>query len=476
MPTAAGKTVLGSEWARRQIAAGLTRGLILAHRIELLRQFRDELATFGIKAGIIAPSERPEPWLDVQCASLDTLVSRGEVPEADWIEFDECHHGVSRTWRPVVEAQPNALVLGLTATPQRGDGKALDVFDELVVGAQYSELLGLGRIVPVKTYRPDEFLGADFAQDPVDAWIAHSEGKRGFAFCRSVEAAKEMATAMTARSVRAVCVEGGMTDAERGRAIDAFRAGKLDCLTNVHILTEGVNIPEAVVCMLASSPQHAGTMMQRGGRVLRAAPGKRYAILIDLPGCTHADMHGSLVSDREYALEGRAIKAVGESLKNCMGCQLTVPGACRECPECGYKWPRRVYEGPKIWNVALVEYFEGGGDIATAPKDMKRGEWDRLLGVCRARGFGVSFAVKEYARQFEDVPPKKWIDELGEDARVDELRRLGEIQRTKGLKIGWVSHAYKGTFGVFPSRELRSRAGVELPSAEAGGERRGWYR
>lgn len=478
MPTGAGKTVLGVEWARRMIAGGLEHGLVVAHRIELLRQFRDELANVGIQAGIVSPSEKPEPWHPVQCASLDTLVARGEVPEAQWVIHDECHHGVSRTWRPVLEAQPDAPLLGLTATPQRGDGKALDVFSELVVGAQYSELLKLGRIVPVKTHRPAEYLGSDFARDPVEAWLAHSEGQRGFAFCRSVESAKQMAVEMNARGVRAACVEGAMTDAARAGIVDAFRRGELDCLTNVHILTEGVNIPEAMVCMLASSPQHAGTFMQRGGRVLRAFGDKRYAILIDLPGCSHVDMHGSLVTDREYALEGRAIKAVGESLKNCDNCALTVPSATRVCPECDYEWPRREYVGPKIWNVELVEYFEGGGEIANAPRDLKRREWDRLLGVCRAKGFGVSFAVKEYRKQFESEPVKKWLDELGEDARLDELRRLGEIQRARGMKVGWVSHAYKATFGAFPSRELRSRAGVELPSAEprVGGERRGWHR
>jgi superfamily II DNA or RNA helicase len=376
-----------------------------------------------------------------------------------------CHHLPAETYRPVLEALPNAITLGLTATPQRGDGKPLDMFQRLVVGAQYSDLIKIGRICPVKIFRPAEYLGSDFAIEPADAWIKHADGQRGFAFCRSVKAAKELAEELRSRGVRAACVEGRMSEADRTRAIESFREGKIDCLTNVHILTEGVDIPEAVVCMLASSPQHVGTFLQRVGRVLRAAPGKTHAVLIDLPGCSHPDMHSPPTSDREYALEGRAIKAVGESLKNCPKCGLTVPSACRVC-ECGFAWPRREYKGPKIWNLELLEFFETGGDLAAAPKDLKSREWDRLVNLCAEKSFGMSFAVKEYARQFGESPPKQLIKRIDDAERVKELRRLLSVQQSRGLKPGWISHAYKQTFGSFPSRELRAAAGVPLPASE----------
>lgn len=466
LPTGGGKSVVATEWARRQSEVS-PRGLVLAHRIELLRQMQVHLRRAGIDAGIISPEEPAQPWLPVQCASLDTIVARGEVPDADWAIADECHHLPADTYQPVLDALPEAITLGLTATPQRGDGRPLEMFQRLVVGAQYSDLIKLGRICPVKIFRPAEYLGSDFATEPADAWIKHADGQRGFAFCRSVKAARELATELKKRGVRAACVEGRMSESARSKAINDFREGLIDCLTNVHILTEGVDIPEAVVCMLASSPRHVCTFLQRVGRVLRAFPGKRHAVLIDLPGCSHPDMHSAPTSDREYALEGRAIKAVGESLKNCPKCALTVPSACRVC-ECGFEWPRREYKGPKIWNVELLEFFESGGEIAEAPKDLKRKEWERLVGVCMSKSFGLSFAVKEYRRQFEEDPPKALLKTIDDAERVRELRRLLSIQQSRGLKLGWISHAYKQTFGAFPSRALREAAGVPLPSAQYG--------
>jgi superfamily II DNA or RNA helicase len=75
-----------------------------------------------------------------------------------------------------------------------------------------------------------------------------------------------------------------MSKKARDDAMDGFRTGRIDWLTNVHVLTEGVDVPNAEVCMLARSPQHSGTYLQMVGRVLRSADGKTEALLIDLPG------------------------------------------------------------------------------------------------------------------------------------------------------------------------------------------------
>lgn len=461
MPTGAGKSVLARAWARRQVDAGRAKGLILAHRIELLRQMRGHLAEVGIAAGIMSPEERAEPWLTVQCASLDTIVARGAVPEAEWVIVDECHHIVADTWRPVVEAQPNALVLGLTATPQRGDGRPLgDVFQKLVVGAQYSELLAAGHLVPCKVHRPAEYQSSDLATDPVEAYLKHGEGKRGFAFCRNVTESKQLAADLRTQGVRAENVDGAMSAKRRAEILDRFRAGELDILTNVHVLTEGFDVPSAEVCLLARGAGNAGTYLQMVGRVLRPAPGKRYAIFIDLPGVSHE--HGFPTADREYALSGRAIKTCGESLRNCLECGCTCPSSARACIECGTLFPRRIYQGPKIWNLELLEYFENVGELHTAPKSLKQLEWDRLLGVCESKGFGVGFAVQEFEKIFKEAP-EAFAKALPDEIKRAELKRLLKIQTERNLQVGWISHAYRGTFGAFPSRALRESAGVPVP-------------
>jgi hypothetical protein len=67
---------------------------------------------------------------------------------------------------------------------------------------------------------------------------------------------------------------------------------------------------------------------------------------------------------------------------------------------------------------------------------------------------------------FQGRPVDGWLKELGDDVRLTELKRLLSVQMSRGLKLGWISHAYKQTFGAFPSRGLREQAGVPLPSAE----------
>jgi DNA repair protein RadD len=470
MPTGAGKSVLARVWAARRLS-DTGPGLVLAHRKELLKQIRDHLAKEGIDAGIVSPEFPSEPWKKVQCASLDTLVARGEVPEAKWVIWDECHHSAAETWLPVLQAQPDALVLGLTATPQRSDGKPLgDIYERMVVGAQYSELLKAGLLIPCRIRRPERYLGSDFATDPVDALLEHARGRRGFVFCRTVTDAKNMAESLRRHGLTAACVEGKMSDKVRDAAMSGFASGSIDWLTNVHVLTEGVDVPNAEVCVLARSPQHAGTYLQMVGRVLRPAegfarPGEE-ALLIDLPGCSHE--HGIPTADRDYALSGRSIQTKGEPLSVCLKCGYTQRAAERICGECGFEKPKRaVWQGPKIWNLELLEYYENAGELTDAPNALKKAEWERLLGVCEQKKFGVGFAVSEYERVFQARPSDSWVKELPEDIRVKELHRLLSIQMSRGFKVGWISQAYKATFGAFPSRELRGRAGVPLPSEDA---------
>src|SRR6187402_270732 len=84
MPTGAGKSVASREWCRRQAGEG-KRGLMLAHRIELLTQFAGHLEAVGVSSSVIAPGYASNPYATVQCASFDTLLARGEVPDAQFI-------------------------------------------------------------------------------------------------------------------------------------------------------------------------------------------------------------------------------------------------------------------------------------------------------------------------------------------------------------------------------------------------------
>lgn len=384
MPTGAGKTVTAQAIAER--AGG--RSLWLTHRVELAAQ-------------------APGPAVTVQ-----SLVASGERPACDVLIADEAHHLApgAPEWNSVASAYPR--ILGLTATPQRHDGSALgDLFDHLVVGAQYSELLQGGWIVPTRVFRPREELQG-VAEAPETAWGRLAGGARGFGFFSRVERAQKFAAAVPG----AATVWGEQDAVERRETLERFRRGELSCLANAQLLTEGVDVPEASVCLLATGCGHAGAYLQRIGRVLRPAPGKTSALLIDLPGASHR--FGLPTDDREYSLTGRPIRCKVESLTTCRVCGCTHPSAEGACPNCGWVAPPKPAR-MRVWGVPLVEV---AGDLT--PKQ---------------RG------VLAYRRGLAASPEKQ-------RALYHELRAKAA---ERGYKPGWAAFQFKLRVGRWPrSQEI----------------------
>jgi superfamily II DNA or RNA helicase len=134
--------------------------LVIAYRRELIEQASQKLTDAGIEHGIIqAGPDRPEAR--VQIASIQTLTARAvrtckiPLPPADLLVFDECHHVRAKTYMRLVAAYPNVVILGLTATPCRADGRGLGrVFQALVEAPSVAELTRLGYLVPAKIFAP----------------------------------------------------------------------------------------------------------------------------------------------------------------------------------------------------------------------------------------------------------------------------------------------------------------------------------
>ena len=157
-PTASGKTVIARaiiEEARRK-----THGsLFLAHRREILTQTSNKLR--GIPHGVIRPGDQPRPFEMVQVASVQTLHRRAikagtlELPEAGFVIVDECHHVVAESYQSILDRYPDSILLGLTATPCRGDGRGIgSVFETMIQCPQVGELVEQGFLVPTRVYAP----------------------------------------------------------------------------------------------------------------------------------------------------------------------------------------------------------------------------------------------------------------------------------------------------------------------------------
>ena len=322
-PTGMGKTVIFSAITHAAAARG-RRVLILVHRRELIRQASAKLTHAGVNHGIIAagfvPSDHP-----VQVASVQTLARRLERQhwQPDLIVIDEAHHLVAgNLWAKVISHWPDSFLLGVTATPIRQDGRGLGaMFTKLVLGPSTADLMAAGYLTPVKIYAPPQVAdlsgirtrAGDYANDQAAAAmtrptvtgdaISHYQrigaGQPAIAFCCNVNHATSVSDAFNAAGISAATLLGNTTD--RDALVARFAAGELQVLVTVDVVSEGFDCPGAAVAILLRPTQSEGLYLQQVGRVLRPAPGKAAAIVLDHVGNVHR--HGFPDDVRPWSLD-----------------------------------------------------------------------------------------------------------------------------------------------------------------------------
>jgi superfamily II DNA or RNA helicase len=364
---------------------------------------------------------------------LTAALRRGEAPpEAGLVVFDEAHHYAAEDWAGLARAYGSSPRIGLTATPERGDGVALGsegLFDALVPVAQPRELIAAGVLVHCAVYAPETPV-MKAAEFPAVAYLEHGRGLRGFVFVRTVGHAQQVADALTAADHPAAVIHGQTPGPLRAALLESFRLGEagplleledyrsalaargeevraIRALVSCETLTEGVDVPAAEVCVLACKNNHAGAYLQRVGRVLRAAPGKDRAIVIDLFG--NVLRHGLPDADREYSLEGKAIEVRGKKSKP----------EPTSCPDCGAVFER--------WRVTADNR--------------------RCCPECKTIG-----AVLPDPAEVD----RKVLHEAGAFVEPDKRRKRLELLIAEAARKGWkrgaVYHRYHDLFGVNMSR------------------------
>lgn len=341
-PTGAGKTYMGALMGYAAVKSA-RRVLWLAHRDDLVGGAYETLQREGVlDVGVISAARRdlarPAPF---QIASIQTLLARGEMPDADVIVPDECHHfGGTTTWRRLVaERYPKAHVIGLTATPERGDGKPLDIFEDLVVAASVKQLQALGFLVKCWTYGPEDNLKSNLAQDPLDCFLESGDHEsETLVFARDRAHGIDLERRWVAAGHYAKYVDGETPMNERRRVLELFNAGRLRTVINVNLFTEGTDVPRIRRVILGRAFGTVGSYIQAGGRGLRPSPetGKTHLDLYDLCGAAHLHK-GTVEADRSYSLEGKAIRASNplDPVKRCPVCRATQDGGS-VCERCGH--------------------------------------------------------------------------------------------------------------------------------------------
>lgn len=269
---------------------------------------------------------------------------RERFKSSDLIWVDEAHHPVGPEWIQLAAIMGEISSFGSTATPQRADGRPLSGFwTDLVVSAEYSELLALGHLCACDVAKPELSRKAQRdAKVRPDGVASYLElGKRADGTWRpaihtdqTISACQTALERFTAAGVRCalVCCDTG--DDDRQRLFDQYSAGHLDLLASPMALSEGFDSPRAEVLVSQRTFAHAGTYVQWCGRILRpykareiakwtellAAKGiamhpsalveKERALFIDTTDA--ASMHGSPTADRTYSLDGKGMELTEE--------------------------------------------------------------------------------------------------------------------------------------------------------------------
>jgi DNA repair protein RadD len=432
-PTGSGKTIIASEIIRRARDHDQWT-LVLAHRREIIAQTYDKLAANGVRAGIIQAGIQPRPLERVQVASISTLHHRAmlrntmELPLAHVLGVDECHHAPAETYRGIIKAYPDAILFGLTATPCRGDGRGLGgIFEVMIECPQVAELIELGYLVRSNVFAPvdpdlrgigirnGDYIETNLASrmdqpkligDIVMHWHKFGERRKTVVFAINVAHSIHLRDEFRRSGVRAEHIDGETAKDQRDAILAALAAGEIAVVTNCMVLTEGWDCPDVGCCVLARPTKKMGLYRQMVGRVLRPAPGKINAIILDHSGAVFE--HG-LPEDRvQWTLDPderayapahkvRKERSAGKLIE-CSQCSaMHVAGA--RCPCCGFKAERRPeYQPIADGELGLVQGGKASGHIFDP---VERERWHGMLvTIGRERGYKPGWATANYKNKF----------------------------------------------------------------------------
>ena len=306
LPTGCGKTVVFSSVAAHQVEKG-HRVLIMAHRGELLEQAAEKLLE---TAGLHSVLEKAESsslgsFIPVTVGSVQSLCQEKRLAgfPSDYFQdiiVDEAHHCLSPSYRKVLDHFPKANVLGVTATPDRGDMKNLgEYFDSKAY--EYSMVRAIqekylspvrAQMIPLELDINDvgmsngDFAAGDIgtALEPYLEQIAqemahYCEGRRTVVFLPLVATSQKFCRMLNEVGLKAAEVNGNSTD--RAEVLRDYEKGKYDVLCNSMLLTEGWDCP-AVDCIVILRPTKFRSLYQQMvGRGMRLAPGKDHLLLLD---------------------------------------------------------------------------------------------------------------------------------------------------------------------------------------------------
>lgn len=440
MPTGSGKTHLAAELIRRGLADH-RRSLFLAPRRELVTQTCATLDAAGMDYGVhlAGVDALRRTYAPVQVASVDTLLSRMirrqrlVLPPFDLVLVDEAHLSITAARARLLDFWPEALRIGLTATPTRKDGRALGMlYDRLIEPTTVAKLTAAGYLAPARYFsvaEPDlervRITAGDFNARDLDAamnapalvgdivstWLQRAADRRTVVFCSSIAHSVAVAEAFQRAGVAAEHVDAATPQDDRAATFARFLDGRTQVLTNCFIASYGFDCPPVSAVVLARPTRSLMLYLQMIGRGLRIAPDKADCLVLDHSGCVH--LHGFAHDERLWTLDGEHALAESESTPkergerdriDCPECAAVFAGT-RTCPECGYYLAPRG----KVVETLDGELVEIGATLEPDAQDLLA-FYLELRGLGVERGWKPGAAAQKFRERHGHFPPWAWND------------------------------------------------------------------
>jgi DNA repair protein RadD len=375
LPTGGGKTVCFSYIAQSASVKG-NRVLILVHRAELLDQASRAMP---VPHGIIAANRAMDLSHTVQVASVQTVARRLHLLPRDFFQLlvvDEAHHTTAGTWAKVIAHFHAAKLLGVTATPIRGDGRGLgEHYQAMVQGPTAAELTEQAYLAPARVLAPPGFDSAGLRKrmgdfdtkqaeqrvgtimgDCLGHYRKHLSGQTAIAFCCSVAHAEAVAHLFQSAGIAAASIDGSMDTGTRRELLQRLAVGDLKVLTSCALIGEGVDVPSVGGCILLRPTASVGLHLQMIGRCLRPQPDKT-AVVLDHVGNTLRLGHH--LEERDWTLDGlrKRDREAAPSVKVCPQCFATSPSTAQVCADCGHVFAPPERRELRQVEGELVEYL-----------------------------------------------------------------------------------------------------------------------
>jgi DNA repair protein RadD len=463
LATGGGKTFIFSRITLGALKKG-KRVVVVAHRRNIISQISLAMARDGIYHRVIADYKTVQKCVKLQRDKLGTDYINGLAPvvvgmvqtvwrksslleECDLFVIDEAHHSTSKMYKSCLEALlEHAKVLGVTATPVRGDGKGLgDIFQDLIEVISMRELIDMGYLcrpilfVPETQFannnlhtRGGDYTIEDLAADENNKTIYGDAVKKyaqvcpyvpAIVFAININESEAVAQQFRDGGFKFEAIHGKMEQSRQNELIDGLESGLYHGLVTCDLISEGTDIPIVGCVIQLRRTKSLGLWMQWLGRVLRPYPdcelmkrdymqklivdGIHYAFILD-----HSNNHsrfGYIQNNRTWSLDGTHVDHdIENPIANCPECKM-VHSPAPACPYCGFEYEKKREPKEKIESKVEViecELVEAKFDWGN-PETIKKASYKEVMRKARTREQLIEVAAAKGYKM-------AWVDKMME--------------------------------------------------------------